>query len=100
MEKVWKLGASKSFADMVKVAMGKKLTSDSYIKVITMKTPEIIKTAKARVKKLSTIKPFNKKIDLKAKISLVHGKLKIADNKKGFETMADKYKKYLLSNKS
>lgn len=100
MEKVWKLGASKTFAEMVKVAMGKKLSSDSYIKVITMKTPEIIKTAKARVKKLSTIKPFNKKIELKAKISLVHGKLKVADNKKGFEAMAEKYKKYLLSNKA
>lgn len=96
---VWKLGASKAFAEMIKIATGKKLTSTAYIDSITMKADKKIKIAKERVKKVTSIKPYTKKIELDAKIKIMHGTELIADSKKGFEKMAEGFKKYLLKAK-
>jgi len=38
---------------------------------------------------------FNKKVDLKAKIIMVHGKKTITTNAHGFEKMAEEYSRYL-----
>ncbi len=97
MKKVWKFGAAKTFAEFVKDVTGKKLSPDAYIKNATKDKDEILKIAKERIEKLSKIKK-NEKINLKAKISLWHGTKKIADNKKGFLEMVEKYNKWIDKN--
>ncbi len=92
---IWELGATKSFNEFVVLATGEKLKADAYLKNATASLPEILNTAKERIKNLDKAKPHIKKIDLNAKISMVHGKKKIADNSKSFEDMAEKYKKWL-----
>ncbi len=62
-----------------------------------MKADKKIKIAKERVKRVRAIKPYTKKIELDAKIKIVHGTELIADSKKGFEKMAEGFKKYLLA---
>lgn len=95
MEKVWKLGSSMSFPGFVKMATGKKLSPNSFVKSVTKNVSSTIKTAQKRIHNLEKVKPFNKKIELNAKITLVHGKKKVADNKKSFELMTQKYSNWL-----
>jgi len=97
MEKVWKFGSSKTFAELVKIATGKPLSSKAFITSVTNTVDTKIKKAKMKIKKLQAIRMYTKKIDLKARIKLVHGKEKIADNRKSFEQMAHQFKKYLLN---
>jgi Zn-dependent oligopeptidase len=98
MLKVWKLGMSKTFPEFVKIATGKKLSSDSFIRSVTKSKKEIIKTAKQRIERLKSVKNKNTN-DINAKIELVHGKEKIADNSKGFDLMVKKYNSWLLNQK-
>jgi predicted nucleic-acid-binding protein len=95
MIEVWKLGSSKTFLEFVKLATKKKLSADSYLKVVNRSVEEKIKIAKKRIKRLATVPIFNKKIDLKANIILVHGKKTITTNAHGFEKMAEDYSKWL-----
>jgi len=97
---VWKLGSTKTFSEFIKLATGKKLNPDAYIKNVTKSKSSIIKTAKERIERLKKVKEFNKPINLKAQIKMVHGKQVIADNKKSFEDMAEKYKKWFITKKS
>lgn len=99
MINVWKLGSTKTFPEMVKIATGKKLSPDAFIENATNSKQKIIKTAKERIERLKKVKEFNKPIDLKAQIKMVHGKEVIADNKKSFEDMSEKYKKWFISKK-
>lgn len=91
MRKVWQLGASKDFKDCVKIATGKKLSSSALIKEITLPTDKVIKLAKNKLQKMETIKKYNKPVNLKAKIKMVHGKKVIANNEISFEIMVEKY---------
>lgn len=100
MIKVWKLGSSKTFPEMVKIATGKKLNPDAFIENATASKQKIIKRAKERIERLTKVKKFNRPVNLKAQIKMVHGKKIIADNKKSFEDMALKYKKWFISQKS
>ena len=95
MTKVWKFGSLFTSKECIKIATGKFLSADSYIKEITLPFDKIIESAKAKIKKLEKIKVNNKKIDLNAKIVLMHGKEKIADNTKGFERMEEKFRNWL-----
>lgn len=97
MEKVWKFGGLKTFKEMVILSTGEKLSADAFLREVTRSIPSVLKTAKKRVDKLSTIKPFAGKVDLNADIKMVHGKKVIADSKSGFENMARKYKKWVIS---
>lgn len=97
MSKVWKLAAAKSFKDFVLLATGKKLRPDAYLKEITATSDQIIKSAKERIKRLERVHLHTKAVDLKAEVFMVHGKKKIADNRKSFEDMALKYKQWLSS---
>ncbi len=99
MEAVWKLGASRTFPEFVKIATGKKLSANAYIKNITKTNEKIIAQAKEKIKKLSSIKSIKKPIVLNAYIEMVHGKKIISTNKKSFEDVAEKYAKFLLLNK-
>lgn len=98
MLKVWKLASSKTFPEFVKMATNKKLSSDSFIRSVTKSKKEVIKIAKERIEKQKTIKTKNTN-DIGAKIELVHGKEKIADNSKGFDLMVKKYNAWLKKQK-
>ncbi len=91
MKKVWQLGSSLSFSDCMKLATGKKLSSQALIKELALSPEKAISLAKNRLKKMEAVKPYNKTINLKAEIKMVHGKKLITDNKKGFVEMAEKY---------
>lgn len=96
MVQVWKLGASKTFPELVKLATGKKLSSASYIKKLNMGPDQIIKTAKKRLKKMESVPQYRGKVNLGAEIKLVHGKKTVATNKKSFADMAQKYKDWII----
>ncbi|MDQ5953067.1 MAG: hypothetical protein QG551_295, partial [Patescibacteria group bacterium] len=98
MLKVWKLASSKTFPEFVKMATGKKLSSDSFIKSSMRSKKEVIRIVKQRIEKLKSVKNKNTN-DIGAKIELVHGKEKIADNSKGFDQMVKKYNTWLLKQK-
>ncbi len=95
MTAVWKLGSSKTFPEFVKIATGKKLSPDAYIKSVTASKAKTIAVAKERIERTKKVKEYTKPIALNAKIKMVHGKETIADNKKSFEVMAETYKKWL-----
>lgn len=95
IKKVWKLGASRSSNEFIKIVTGKKISPDAYIRSVMMSNEEKVKLAKQRIARLEKVKRYTKPIDLKGTVTLVHGKKKIADSKQGFEKMAEKYKKWL-----
>ncbi len=95
--RVWKLGAAKSFGDFVKMATGKKLSVDAFISSVTRSEKEVISDAKKKIEKLSKVPLYTKPVALNAKIQMVHGKKIVADNRKSFEDMAEKYTKWLKS---
>lgn len=95
MEKVWKLGATKTFNEFVKIATGKKPSAQAFLTDATATVEQVLIKAKKDIKKLSTIKPYTKKINLNANIHMVHGKEEITSNKNGFEKMAEDYKIWL-----
>ncbi len=95
MAKVWKLAATKTFGEFVKLATGKKLSADAFIRSVTKSLPDIMKTAEKKLKRMEKVPLSQKPVALNARIFMVHGKQKIADNKKSFEDMAEKYKKWL-----
>lgn len=97
MQKVWKLGATKSFLDFVKMATGNKLGANAFVSHVTRPLDLVIETGKDRVRKMEKVPLHKKPVRLNADIFLVHGKEKIADSRKGFEKMAEKYKKWLAS---
>ncbi len=99
MIKVWELGSLYTTREFVKIATKKELKPDAYIKNITRSMDEMLSVAKDRIKKLSKIPLYTKPVKLNAKIILVHGKQVIADNKKSFEDMEEKYRKWILKNK-
>lgn len=94
MLKVWKLAATRTFPEFIKMATGKKLSAESFIKSVMMEKDEKLKIAKQRIERLAKVK-HKDTYDIGAKIELVHGKQKIADNSKGFEAMVKKYNTWL-----
>lgn len=97
MKQTWRWGAGKNFKDLVKLATGKKLSSAALIREITMSPEKAIKEARVKLKQMEKVKEFNKPVDLKAEIKMVHGKKTIATNKSSFEAMASKYGQWLES---
>lgn len=99
MKKVWKLGASLTFNQFVKLAMGKKVSAEAFLKEANLPLEKILTRAEERIERLKKVKPFTKKIDLNADIRMVHGKKEISNNKVSFEKMARDYAKWLESEK-
>ena len=95
MTNVWKLGGGKTFKDFVVLATGKKLSVDSFLDDVTSSVGQIMKRSKSRIKILESMEEYKRPVHLNAKIRMVHGKKEIANNKKSFEDMAAKYKKWL-----
>jgi nickel-dependent lactate racemase len=61
-----------------------------------MPLEETLEKARAKIKRLRTVKMKNGPVNLNASIRMMHGKEAIADNRKSFEDMAARYKKWLL----
>ena len=95
MRETWKLAASKTFPEFVKLATGKKLSPNAFIKKVTRSKKQILATAKKRIAVMETIKKPTGKINLKSDITMVHGTKKICNNKKSFEDMSEKYAKWI-----
>ncbi len=100
MKAVWKYGARYTTQEFVQLATKKSFDVGPYIRSVTMKTDERIKESKKRIARLAKV-PFRKlkKIDLKARIELLHGPKKITSNEKGFEKMIQTYNKWLAKQK-
>jgi hypothetical protein len=97
MSKVWKLASTKTFKEFVILATGKNISAQAYIKQITKPLTQMIGLAQKRIKALKKVKEYSKSIQLNASIRMVDGKKEISNNKKSFEDMAEKYKKWLNS---
>lgn len=95
MAKVWALGSSKTFKEYVKIATGKELSADAWLEAATSSIQKNITKAKKRIDRMKKVKKHSGKVNLHATITLVDGKRKIADSKKGFESMAKTYAKWL-----
>lgn len=95
MKTTWQWGASLNFNESIKKATGKKLSSSAFIKVMTMSPEKTIKQAKLRLERMKSVKEYTKAVNLKADIKMVHGDEVIADNKKSFDLMAQKYSKWV-----
>ena len=95
MEKVWQYGARFSSKQFIKMATGKSLSPDAFIREVTGDFDGIIARAKAKIKRLEKVPMRNRPVRLDAKITLVHSKKKIADNSKSFEAMDERYRKWL-----
>ncbi len=95
MARVWKMGARSVFSEYVKMATGKKLSPEPFLRSVTRPIPEILKRAKQRIERLESVKPYKGRVSLNAKIHMVHGKKEIANNKKSFEDMCEKYGKWV-----
>ena len=95
MRATWQWGGSKSFPEAIKLATGKKLSSAALIRENMSTTKQVMATARKRLTRMATVKPFTKPVDLNATISMVHGKKEIANNLNGFEVMAEKYAKFV-----
>lgn len=95
MRETWKWGASKDFKESIRLATGQTLSSKAYIKELTMTPKQVIKQAKERLHRMESVKEFKKTVNLKAEIKMVHAGKTIADNKKDFDTMAEKYGKWV-----
>jgi hypothetical protein len=96
MKEVWKLGSSKSFVEFVKLATGKKLSAAAFIREANKKPIAKIREAKKRIAALTQVPEYTQPVQLDAAIKMVDGKKTIATNKKSFEDMAEKYKKWYL----
>ena len=97
MRAVWKYASANSFPDCVKLATGKKLSPDAFLKSVTASAATVIKQAKERMKRVEQVPQRRKTIELNATIKMVHGKEVIATNKKSFEDMAATYAKWLVT---
>ena len=78
------------------MATGKDLSASAFLRDVTRSISAKLKLAKERIKRLEKVRPYAKKIDLNATVSMVHGKKEISNNKKGFERMAEEYKKWVI----
>jgi hypothetical protein len=100
MREVWKLGASKTFAEFVLLATGKKLSADAYLTEITSTVDETLACALNRIERLKDVPEYQGSVNLNATIRMVSGEDIVADNTNGFEEMAETYRKWVLSRTS
>jgi len=95
MTKVRKLGSSKSFQELLKIATGKTLSTSAYLKRISKTEKEIIQESKEKINKLKSIPQFKWEINLNAQIQIVHWKKIIATNKKNFNKLCTDFNHFI-----
>ncbi len=99
LTKMWSYASLYPAKRLVKMATGKPLSADAFIRSVTAPLEEIIARAKKRIERLKKVPVHKGPIDLKGRITMVHGKKKIADNSKSFEDMDRKYRAWLQTMK-
>lgn len=99
MREVWKLGSLKNFGEFVKLATGKELSADAYIKDATMDADAFIARGKERIARLASVPEWKGPVRLNAVIKMVHGKEAVADNSVSFEAMTERYASWLKAQK-
>lgn len=97
MTKMWSYASAYPAKVLVKMATGKKLSADAFIRSSTRTLDEIIDRAKKRAERLKKVPMPSKPVDLDGRIIMVHGKEKIADNSVSFEDMDKRYRAWLKS---
>ncbi len=97
MSKVWQYGGSKSFPQFVKMATGKKLSPQAFIRSVTTPLNKKLIQARERIAVLSKKPEFKKEPKLNVTIKLMSGKDLIADSKRGFNVMTKKYSRWLAT---
>ncbi|MFA6432411.1 MAG: hypothetical protein WCV82_01135 [Candidatus Paceibacterota bacterium] len=97
--KAWSYGSLYPTGRNIKMATGKVLSPEAFIRNVTRSTKDILTEAKARIERLKKVPIHSKPVDLNGRITMVHGKLKIADNSKSFEDMDAKYRRWLKTAK-
>ncbi len=95
MTDIWSYASLYPAKKLVKMATGKKLSPNTFIHEVTRPLNVMIDEAKNKVKRLEKVPQYTKLIDLKGKITMMHGKKKIADNSISFEDMDKKYQSWL-----
>jgi hypothetical protein len=95
MTRMWSYGSLYPAKRLIKMATGKHLSADAFLRDVTAPLDHILKNAKKKIERLKTVPVYSGPIRLNAKIQMVHGKKLIADNSKSFEDMDVKYRKWL-----
>lgn len=95
MIKVWKLGSLYNYKTFVKIATGKQISAKAFINVITRSVEETLALGKKRIERMKKVPEYKGPVKLNTNIKMVHGKKEIANNKKSFEDMAEKYGAWL-----
>ncbi len=95
LTKMWSYSMLYPAKTLVKMATGKLLSPEAFIKNATMPIDAVLKRAKERIARLANVPHFTKPVDLGGRIIMWHGKKKIADNSKSFEDMDRKYRAWL-----
>lgn len=93
--KIWSYASRYPAKKLVKMATGKPLTADAFIKTATKPLERVIADAKARIARMQPVPLYTKPIDLGGRIVMMHGKKVIADNSKSFEDMEARYRAWL-----
>ncbi len=95
MTDIWSYASLYPAKKLVKMATGKKLSPDAFIREVTRPLDVILAEARNKVKRLEKVPHYIKPIDLNGKITMMHGKKKISDNSRSFEDMDRKYQAWL-----
>lgn len=99
MKKIWSYGSLYPAKKLIQLATGQKLSPRAFIADVTKPLNKIISDAKDKIERLKKVPEWRKPIDLNGRITMLHGKEKIADNSVSYELMERKYRKWLSERK-
>jgi hypothetical protein len=99
LTKMWSYASLYPAKTLVKMATGEPLSADAYIGNVTRPIEKILVNARKNIVRMKKVPMRSKPIDLKGRITMVHGKKKICDNSKSFEDMDRKYRAWLQTMK-
>ncbi len=99
LTKMWAYASLYPAKKLVKMATGKPLSADAFIRVARKPLEAVLKDAKSRIERMKKVPEFKKPVDLGGRIRMVHGRNKISDNSRSFEDMDRKYRAWLKTTK-
>lgn len=95
MVKIWSYASLYPGKKLIQMATKKPLSPDAFIRTATKSFDDIISDSKKKIERLKKVPLYSKPINLKGRITLVHGTHKIADNRKSFEDMDKRWRAWL-----
>lgn len=95
LTKIWSYASLYPAKKLIRMATGSRLSPQAFLADATRSLDGIMKIARTKIKRLERVPPFTKPVKLNASIAMVHGKKKIADNRRSFEQMDAKYRAWL-----